>query len=55
MTTPEEVRSVIAKGKTVNVFVVNEPEDMKRWIEAGASALFTDFPQRLAALMKEGA
>lgn len=48
--TEEKIREVVAKGITVNLFTVNEVDDMRRFIAAGATGLFTDFPQRLLAL-----
>jgi glycerophosphoryl diester phosphodiesterase len=48
--TEEKIREVVAQGITVNLFTVNEEEDMRRFIAAGATGLFTDFPQRLLAL-----
>lgn len=50
VTSPEEVRSVVDKGKKVNLFTVNEVDEMRRYIDAGAAGLITDFPQRLAKL-----
>ena len=48
--TEERVREVTAQGIAVNLFTVNEVDDMLRFIAAGAAGLFTDFPQRLANL-----
>jgi glycerophosphoryl diester phosphodiesterase len=42
-----------AQGFDVNVWTVNDEATMRRFIEAGASGLFTDFPQRLKALLTE--
>lgn len=49
-TTPEEIRAVVEKGRTVNVYVVNEEKDMRAFIEAGASGIITDFPHRLNSM-----
>lgn len=49
----EQIRTVIKKGVTVNLFTVNDIADMKRFIEAGTAGLITDFPQRLASLLAE--
>ncbi|MBC8447977.1 MAG: glycerophosphodiester phosphodiesterase [Chloroflexi bacterium] len=40
-------------GIHVIPWVVNEEEDMKRFIAAGAAGIFTDFPQRLAVLLQQ--
>jgi glycerophosphoryl diester phosphodiesterase len=39
------------KGIAVNLWSVNEEEDMRRYIDAGAAGIFTDFPQRLSRLL----
>jgi glycerophosphoryl diester phosphodiesterase len=41
------------KGFQVNVWTVNEPKVMRSLIKAGASAIFTDFPQLLRPLLSE--
>lgn len=46
----ERIREVTAQGIAVNLFTVNEEDDMRRFIAAGVTGLFTDFPHRLAAL-----
>jgi len=51
LVTEEQVRATVAKGITVNLYTVNEEEEMRRFIAAGAAGLFTDFPQRLKALL----
>lgn len=50
--TEEKIREVTAKNKEVNLFTVNRPEDMKRFIDAGATGIFTDFPQVLDKYLK---
>ncbi len=47
----EKVRAAVAKGVTVNIFAVNEEDDMRRFIAAGASGLITDFPQTLRRVL----
>lgn len=47
-----EIRMLRAKGLGVNVWTVNEEHDMVRFITAGATGLFTDFPHRLSALLR---
>ena len=34
----------------MNLYIVNDPEDMARYIVAGAAGLITDFPQILKTL-----
>ena len=34
-------------GVLVNLFTVNDPKEMQRFIQAGASGLITDYPQKL--------
>lgn len=48
--TEDKVRVVTAKGIKVNLFTVNKEIDMRRFISAGATGLFTDFPQKLVQL-----
>lgn len=48
-----EIRMLRAKGLGVNVWTVNEERDMERFIAAGATGLFTDFPHRLSALLHQ--
>lgn len=45
------VRAVREAGYDVLVWTVNEEEDMRRLIEWGVSGIFTDFPQRLNAVL----
>ncbi len=40
-------------GYDVFIWTVNEAEDMTRFIEAGASGLFTDYPQVMVSLLKD--
>lgn len=50
LVTEERIREVTTQGIAVNLFTVNEEDDMRRFIAAGVTGLFTDFPQKLAAL-----
>lgn len=45
------VHAVREAGFDVLVWTVNEDEDMRRLIEWGVSGIFTDFPQRLSAVL----
>jgi glycerophosphoryl diester phosphodiesterase len=42
-----------AAGYDVYVWTVNEEADLRELLAAGVSGLFTDFPQRLAAILSE--
>ncbi|MCD6291168.1 MAG: glycerophosphodiester phosphodiesterase [Anaerolineae bacterium] len=39
------------KGYAVNVWTVNEPDDMRRMIDLGVNIIITDYPDRLLALL----
>jgi glycerophosphoryl diester phosphodiesterase len=45
------IRWIQGLGKRINLFTVNRTEDMRRFTKAGVNGLFTDFPQRLKALL----
>ncbi|MCP4374325.1 MAG: hypothetical protein GY797_40420, partial [Deltaproteobacteria bacterium] len=45
LTTPEEIRKVTQKGIYINLYNINDKNDMIEFIEAGASGLITDYPQ----------
>jgi glycerophosphoryl diester phosphodiesterase len=53
LTEPEQVRTLRKKRIAVNLYIVNEREEMLRFIAAGAAGLITDFPQTLAGLLKK--
>lgn len=42
-----QVQALRQQGYDVNVWTVNEEAEMRSLIEAGATGLFTDFPQRM--------
>jgi len=46
----EQIITAKKKGKKINLFTINEVEDMKKWIDGGIDGVITDFPQRLASL-----
>ncbi|HVO82849.1 MAG TPA: glycerophosphodiester phosphodiesterase family protein [Syntrophobacteria bacterium] len=48
-----EIAPLRKEGFQVNVWTVNEPKVMKSLIKAGASGIFTDFPQLLRPLVSE--
>jgi len=49
----DRIRSMVKKGIAVNLFTVNEEEDMRRFAAAGAAGLITDFPQRVIKLFEQ--
>ncbi|MCD6135776.1 glycerophosphodiester phosphodiesterase [Candidatus Bipolaricaulota bacterium] len=48
-----QIRMLREKGLSINVYTVNGEQEMRRFIAAGVTGLFTDFPQRLAAVLRE--
>jgi glycerophosphoryl diester phosphodiesterase/membrane-associated phospholipid phosphatase len=53
--TPRFTRAAERLGVDVQVWTVNEPEDMHRLLDAGAHAIMTDAPDRLVAVLEERA
>ncbi len=53
ITTPEQVRELVAEGRRINIFTVDDVETARKYIKAGVSGLFTDFPQWLVGLRDE--
>lgn len=45
LTTPEELKKVTQKGININLYNINDKNDMIEFIEAGASGIITDYPQ----------
>jgi glycerophosphoryl diester phosphodiesterase len=50
MVKEDQVKAFSERGVKVNIFTVNEIAEMQRFIDAGVSGIFTDFPQRLKTL-----
>lgn len=48
----EQIRVITGNGISVNLFTVNEEDEMLRFTEAGAAGLITDFPQRAVRLLR---
>ena len=48
---PEAVAKLREQGFEVNVYTVNDEARMKTLVEAGATGIFTDFPQRLKPII----
>jgi glycerophosphoryl diester phosphodiesterase/membrane-associated phospholipid phosphatase len=53
--TPRFTRAAERLGVDVQVWTVNEPEQMHRLLDAGAHAIMTDFPDRLVTVLEERA
>lgn len=53
--TPRFTRAAERLGIDVQVWTVNDPEQMHRLLDAGAHAIMTDFPDRLVAVLDERA
>lgn len=49
--TPEAVSEALAVGVVNHPWTVNEPEEMKRLLEAGVSGMITDCPDRLLHIL----
>lgn len=47
ITTPDLVRDLVAAGLRVNLYTVNAPDLALEFWKAGATAIITDFPQRM--------
>jgi glycerophosphoryl diester phosphodiesterase len=45
---PDQIRALKDRGKKVNLFTVNNPEDFSRFSGLGVDGIFTDFPQRFS-------
>ncbi|MEQ8910438.1 MAG: glycerophosphodiester phosphodiesterase family protein [Vicingaceae bacterium] len=48
---PRVVRKVHQMGKKVNVWTVNEPKNLKKYLEMGVDGIITDFPEKLKAIL----
>lgn len=51
---PLVLRAVQRAGYKVNVWTVNEPEQMRRLVRLGVDGIITDVPDALRALLSEG-
>jgi len=50
---PRVVRKVHQMGKKVNVWTVNEPQNLKKYVEMGVDGIITDFPNRLKEILSK--
>ncbi len=46
----KQIENALQHGCRINLFTVNDPEDMTRFLKAGVEKIITDFPQLLAQL-----
>ncbi len=53
LVTREFVAHAHRHGLEVHVWTINEPEEMQRLLDLGADGIVTDYPGRLAALLRE--
>jgi glycerophosphoryl diester phosphodiesterase len=53
LTDEKQIERALAHGCQVNLYTVNEPEQMRRFLHAGVSKIITDYPQKLALLKLE--
>ncbi|GLX68854.1 glycerophosphodiester phosphodiesterase [Paenibacillus glycanilyticus] len=49
---PEWVAEAAQHDVIYNVFTVNDPAEMKRLMQAGVAGIITDYPERLAAILR---
>ena len=49
-TDEQQIKKAMAQGCRVNLFTVNDPDEMKRFLDAGVEKLITDYPQVLKDL-----
>ena len=49
----EQIGRVKNKGKSINLFTVNEQDEIIRFVNAGVDGLITDYPQRIASIVGE--
>jgi len=54
LATPELVGAAHAEGLAVYVYTVNREEEMRRLLDLGVDGLFTDYPDRMRALLPRG-
>jgi glycerophosphoryl diester phosphodiesterase len=54
LVTPALVREAHEAGLQVVAWTVNEPEQMRRLISAGADGIMTDYPDRLVRVLQDG-
>jgi glycerophosphoryl diester phosphodiesterase len=53
LATPDLIRAAHVSGLSVSVWTVNEPADLLRMIHCGADRIITNYPDRLATLLRK--
>jgi glycerophosphoryl diester phosphodiesterase len=48
------VRKAHEAGLQVVAWTINEPDQMRRLIAAGADGIMTDYPERLVGVLQQG-
>lgn len=49
--TPKLIEAAHVQGKEVHVWIINDPEEMEKFIEMGIDGIITDFPDRLREII----
>lgn len=49
----EQIRAMVKQGISINLFTVDEEEDIRRFASAGTAGLITDFPQRVKHFIEQ--
>ncbi|MBF0411770.1 MAG: hypothetical protein HQK70_03550 [Desulfamplus sp.] len=52
MITVDEIAELKKMGKKVNLFTINNKDDMVKYINAGVDGIFTDYPQVMKTLLR---
>jgi len=51
--TPEDIKAVQKKGVKVQIHTINEPDDMRYWLDVGLDSILTDRPDLLAKAIED--
>lgn len=51
--TPEEIQAIRSKGVRFQIHTVNDPAEMRRWLDIGVDSILTDRPDLLAKVIEE--
>lgn len=46
---PDQIKSLKARGKKINLFTINDPGEFEKFAGLGVDGIFTDFPQVFAS------
>lgn len=50
---PDMIAEARRRGYRVHPWTIDRPEDLRQWLDYGVDGITTDFPDRLAALLRE--